>query len=842
MAIRVECPSCRSSFGVRDDFAGRRGKCPKCRAEIQVPGSPKKATASTSTLPNGSALLSARTAEAPEAGPETYDLADKAARGIVRAAATNAAPVAGVLEAVGETRRTRTPAEILAGFRGEIEPFRPTPLYRLWILIIAGFMLLLPLVYVGVVGLVVWAVIYHAVNDATVFQSARGGGAMKGAFLVYFGPIVAGVVVIAFMLKPLFAKSAKGQGQRVLDPDKEPLLYAFVDGVCSSVGAPRPSRIEVDCRINASAGLAGGAFAVFGNELVLRIGLPIVAGLSLKQFAGVLAHEFGHFSQAAGMRLQILIMSINMWFARVVYDRDAWDLALAEWSTNGNIYSMVIAGIARLAVWLTRRVLWVLMYTGHFASGFLSRQMEYDADRYESRMVGGQTFARTTWRMRELILAEKGANADLQGSWQQRRLPDNLPKLVLANVPQIPKEVVAAYRKAMGQAKTGLFDTHPADKDRIARARAEASEGLFNLDGPATDVFRNFDSLSKLVTFEYYRAMLGPQITKDQLYPVSELVQTQAVAQEGYQAFDRYFLHAYVMTQTLPLSEVLPPAAPKDLKAAKQALADARGDLEATRDDHLEVSKRWQKCQDQAVTAELALVLLKAGNRIKAADHGLKQASQEAAQAALMKAERAMTEIAQALEPFNAAAARRLTLALGLLESDDVAARVPGGPALRDEVRALYPCVAHLASRVLNDSIPLIRARVVLSPLIDTFNQGNNQKNQPLINAILRASSQLCDRLGEFKWKINDMIDYPFEHAQEGIGLARFALPLVPAKDDISALMETTDDVYQKLGATLARSLGRLCFAAEQVEQALGFSPIESEPQASDPAAVQDVA
>jgi hypothetical protein len=64
----------------------------------------------------------------------------------------------------------------------------------------------------------------------------------------------------------------------------------------------------------------------------------------------------------------------------------------------------------------------------------------------------------------------------------------------------------------------------------------------------------------------------------------------------------------------------------------------------------------------------------------------------------------------------------------------------------------------------------------------------------------------------------------------------------VPAKDDISALMQTTDDVYQKLGATLARSLGRLCFAAEQVEQALGFSPIESEPQASDPAAVPDVA
>jgi hypothetical protein len=33
------------------------------------------------------------------------------------------------------------------------------------------------------------------------------------------------------------------------------------------------------------------------RELVLTIDLPLVAGLTLKQFTGVLAHEFGHFSR-----------------------------------------------------------------------------------------------------------------------------------------------------------------------------------------------------------------------------------------------------------------------------------------------------------------------------------------------------------------------------------------------------------------------------------------------------------------------------------------------------------------------------------------------------------------
>src|SRR5262249_33517292 len=161
--------------------------------------------------------------------------------------------------------------------------------------------------------------------------------------------------------------------------------------------------------------LEGGALGVFGNTLVLTIGLPLAAGLSLKQLAGVLAHEFGHFSQGAGMRLIVLIMTVNQWFARVVYERDAWDETLASWSgaSNGGYVLVGVAVVGR-AVWLPRRILWVLMYLGHIVSGFLLRQMEYDADRYEARLVGADVFAQTFWRMHELSLAQNGAYADLR--------------------------------------------------------------------------------------------------------------------------------------------------------------------------------------------------------------------------------------------------------------------------------------------------------------------------------------------------------------------------------------------------------------------------------------------
>ena len=37
MPINVTCPSCHSKFKVSDQFAGKEGPCPKCKAKIKIP-------------------------------------------------------------------------------------------------------------------------------------------------------------------------------------------------------------------------------------------------------------------------------------------------------------------------------------------------------------------------------------------------------------------------------------------------------------------------------------------------------------------------------------------------------------------------------------------------------------------------------------------------------------------------------------------------------------------------------------------------------------------------------------------------------------------------------------
>jgi predicted Zn finger-like uncharacterized protein len=844
MPIQVECPSCRTTIRVQDQHAGRRGRCPRCKA-IFVATAPATAAPDVATpamAPGDPAEVGYAVAPGPSSGPaagldgegDIYAMADAPRRAKVVRARTGSLPgvgvsARGVAEAAAPTSKTLTPRQILAAFGGRIEPVRPTLLYRLWILIVAAVMVMLPLVYVAIIGLVVAALVYHAVHNVTILQHVRGGSALKVAAVIYAAPLIAGGMVVALMVKPLFARPARGPKSRALEPGAEPLLYAFVDGVCDAVGAPRPARIEVDCQVNASAHRDGGLLGVLGGKLILTIGLPFAAGVSLKQFAGVLAHEFGHFSQGAGMRLYALIMRVNLWFARVVYERDEWDQTLEAWSSDEHGLIMILGALTRMAVWLARRVLWVLMRIGHIVSGFLSRQMEYDADRYEARMVGAACFCETMWRFRLMSIAAQGAYADLSSSWQQRRLPDNFPKLVMANIPQIPEPAVSAFRQDMETASSGLFSTHPSDKDRMARARREApGDGIFHLEGPATDVFRDFDALAKSASFDMYRASLGRDITKDQLYEVAELVETQAAAQEGTVAAGRFFLGALDMTRRLPMPGESP-APPADLSAAKRSLVAAREKLESAREAYEAASRLLQELGGRLVQAELALVLLKADVKVKASDYGLPVATVRAAESARDQAEgeRRRLEESEPKHPFAVAAVARLTGALGLLEDDRVAGRVPDGRDRREEARSLYRCTAHLASAVMPQLARLARSRSVLMGAIEVYNAGNDPKNQPRINAILRAGSDLRDRLEETRWKVGDGIAYPFEHAREDVLLGQFAFPpLIPAKDDIGGLMEASGEAIDRLAQLHGRALGRLALAAEEVERALGLPPI----------------
>jgi Zn-dependent protease with chaperone function len=419
-----------------------------------------------------------------------------------------------------------TAADLVASFGGPIPRTRVSLTYQVGLVLVTLMMILLPLVYLEFIGAAAYGVFWYGAHFSFLLRSFQGG--VYFYFLkavAYFAPLFAGSVLVLFMIKPLFARRPRHAQPLAMNPALEPALYAFIAKICDLVDAPMPKRIDLLCELNAAASFRRGAASFFGNDLVLTIGLPLVAGLNLQQMAGVIAHEFGHFTQGFGMRLSYIIRRINGWFARLVYERDAWDVWLEECGMEAEDWRiLLIANTARLAVGCSRLFLMLLMLLGHGISCFLLRQMEYDADSYAIKVAGSAAAESATRRIAELGQVMGKTYKDMRTTWNMsRRLPADFPAYLALQCSKIPPAARERLQDTLGLARTGLFDTHPSDGDRIRRARLAGDQGVFHLNLAASNLFSHFDVVSNQVTHLHYAEDLGLAFDSSNLRPVEEV-------------------------------------------------------------------------------------------------------------------------------------------------------------------------------------------------------------------------------------------------------------------------------------------------------------------------------
>lgn len=423
-----------------------------------------------------------------------------------------------------EPKPSLAAVELLADLTGTVQPTPVSLLYRAGLALVATTMILLPVIYVAMIAAAGWATWWWATHFLFLIHGTHGGPRLYLVqLLCYIGPLFAGLVLVLFMVKPLFARRAPRAQPLALNPGAEPLLFAFIARICEMVGAPMPKRIDLDCQLNAAASFRRGGLSLLSNDLVLTIGLPLVAGLTLREFAGVLAHEFGHFTQGFGMRLSYIIRSVNAWFARVVFERDSWDLALEEWAQTQEGLLALSVGLTRLAVWFSRQLLKLLMLAGHGIGCFMLRQMEYDADTYEIKVAGSDAFELATRRMHVLGLLLEKTYKEIRTSWNlNHHLPDNFAAYLLQHDHRLSVDQRTKIEDRMGLKPTELFETHPSNGDRIRCARQANEPGVFHRQEPASALFTNFDIPARQVTLLHYSDDLGIPLIMARLQPVGE--------------------------------------------------------------------------------------------------------------------------------------------------------------------------------------------------------------------------------------------------------------------------------------------------------------------------------
>ncbi len=402
-------------------------------------------------------------------------------------------------------------ADLLAAFPRDVPRRRASLAYQARLALACMMVLALPAAYLALVGGVAWGTASFARHWLSWFRGFVGDPAFApvGAALHVLG-LFAGAFLVAFLVKPFFARRRTRSSALALNPGAEPLVVTFVGLVCDALGAAHPVRIEVDGRTNASAGFRGGWLGWLRGERVVTLGLPLVAVLDTRQFAGVLAHEFGHFNQGFAFRASHLVRALNAWLSRIAYDPDAWDAVLDRWQAAGRPGpGRIFVALARLGVGLSRAVLKILVRLGHAASCSLLREMEYQADRAQIDLAGTRAFEQTAETVQLLREVARERYRLLRTRWDEgAALPDHLPAVVARDLARLAPEQRSRILDRARRAERRPFETHPSVAERQSRARRIDAPGQVALDLPAAALFSDFDTLARQVTLLHYLEVL----------------------------------------------------------------------------------------------------------------------------------------------------------------------------------------------------------------------------------------------------------------------------------------------------------------------------------------------
>lgn len=269
-------------------------------------------------------------------------------------------------------------------------------------------------------------------------------------------PIILLGMVGLVLLRAMWIRFEAPAGHH-LQPGQAPALRAEVERIRVALGARALHGIVVTAELNAAAAYVPAGLGLVQQRHYLIIGLPLLQVLDRREFAAVVAHEFGHFHAGHGR--------FTGWIYRL---RSTWYRVLHGMSGEGMWGSQVF--------WLFFR--WYSPYFDAY-SQVLARSQEYAADAVAAQVAGADAAASALLRIEQ-------ASDWLQGEFW----PDVDRSAREQSYPPV------RIHERLGQALQGLSrtasappwvlrrqsdpdDTHPSLQQRLAALQGAPSAAPF---------------------------------------------------------------------------------------------------------------------------------------------------------------------------------------------------------------------------------------------------------------------------------------------------------------------------------------------------------------------------
>lgn len=292
-----------------------------------------------------------------------------------------------------------------------------------------------------------------------------------------------GVLILFFMIKFVFASNKTDRSNLIeIYQRDEPRLFEFINTIVKETGTDFPKRIYISSEVNASVFYDSNFWSMFlPVKKNLHIGLGLMNSVTTDEFKGIIAHEFGHFSQRS-MKVGSYVYNVNQVIHNMLYDNESYGAIISKWSNLSGYFSFATA----IGIKIIGGVQWVLKQVYNVVNinyMALSREMEFHADEVAANIAGSQSLATSLVRME---LAAQAYNNVL--NFYGNKIQDNIKptdifphhrflmafsaeeyKLPLVN--DLPL-VTLSTKNRFNRSKLSFDDqwsSHPSDNDRIKR-------------------------------------------------------------------------------------------------------------------------------------------------------------------------------------------------------------------------------------------------------------------------------------------------------------------------------------------------------------------------------------
>jgi Zn-dependent protease with chaperone function len=722
--------------------------------------------------------------------------------------------------------RQELEAQLLEALNFKIPYQAPSLLYRFTSLLSLGTLCLTPFIYFGLITLIahtLWWNIRYCIADGKIEDHLQQLILTSGLCFL----------AILFLLKPLvlllwFADDKSKQ--RKLSRKTEPFIFEYIEAICHSVDAPVPTLIRIDFNSNAAAGLRYPLRALFNNELVLVIGMPFISGMTLRQLTGVLAHEFGHFSQHAGMRINVWNRILNHVLLYVIHSRDKLD----DWLTHMTYVPLrefkILVWVAIFIVATSRRTLMAVFWIVEIVSNYYSRQMEFDADRYEYRLVGAEIFEATSHHLAELSVARDQAFSELRMHYEEGRLPDDLPALIAHQALTIDPKIKEVLTQQAADARTRLFDSHPCHRERIACAHETGETGAIRFKPymnslPASVLFRDYKKMCRAATMDLYKTHLGDEFKKSSVVPADEVISRSVAQVESFETSRRFYMTELDHLRPIQLDES-PTVMPENPVETFQQLKLAREQMLNLVCDYETYAQAYSYAEGNNIRLTNALLLVEYGIKFSFRELGLPSANKKAIKQRKDEVKTALQHLNSQMAPYEEAMTKRLLLALSLLHLPKVRQRMNTDKNqlkllkqmlhtiqfMNEQIEGLQPM------RLINQRIQVLAAHIVDD---ETMKQ--------------KYGSELHELLGKMDFQMKriqtDLGDeiYPLDHQDKEMTLRAFIFGEIQDWQVLGPryLLDSAGNIYLKMIHVQRRLYFQLAVLAENIESAMGLEPLE---------------